>query len=73
MPVVVPDPSLGPVIRSAAGLVWFLTLATLAVNILVFGFHSWATGAADLGLIALTLVWFAIAAEDAGSAPAGRS
>ncbi len=65
VPVLVGEVGFGPTLRRAVAAVWLLTLATLAVNIAVLGFRSWATGAADLGLIALTLVWFAIASDDA--------
>ncbi len=73
VPVLVGEVGFGPTLRRAVAAVWLLTLATLAVNIAVLGFRSWATGAADLGLIALTLVWLAIASEDAGELAGSRS
>ncbi len=55
------EQSFGHGVRRAAAAVWALTAVVLVVNTIVLGFGSPATGAADLALIALTLVWFAIA------------
>ncbi len=68
VPVIVAETWAGPGVRRAAAAVWTLVLVALVVNTVVLGFDSWATGAADLALITLTLVWFAAAAVgDAGS------
>jgi hypothetical protein len=61
------EPWFGAGARRAAAAVWALTLAVLVCNTVVFGFRSWATGAADLALVTLTLVWFAVA--DTGRSP----
>jgi hypothetical protein len=60
------EPFIGRGVRRAAVAVWVLTAVVLVSNTVVFGFGSWATGAADLALITLTLVWFATAIADAG-------
>jgi hypothetical protein len=73
LPVIAAEPWCGPGIRRAAAAVWVLTMVVLVANTIVLGFDSWATGAADLTLIGLTLVWFATAVVDAGpsSRPSG--
>ena len=53
-------------VRRVAAAVWVLVLLVLVANTIVLGFESWATGAADLTLIAVTLAWFAIAVADPG-------
>jgi hypothetical protein len=63
-PRVVPEPWFGTTIRRAAAVVWFATLAALVANVLVLGIESPATVAADLGLIAMTFVWFAASIDD---------
>lgn len=45
-------------IRRTAALVWLATLGTLVANLLVLGIDSSATAAADLGLVAMSFVWF---------------
>lgn len=60
----------GPGIRMAARLVWFTTLALLVADIAVLGIDSWTTSAADLGLVAMTIVWFCVCIDDL-IAPAG--
>ena len=60
----------GPTARTAARLVWFATLALLVADIAVFGIGSWTTSAADLGLVAMTVVWFCVSIDDL-IAPAG--
>jgi len=54
----------GRELRSSIRMVWIAALALLAVDIVAFGIDSWTTTVADVGLIALTVVWFWIAAED---------
>ena len=54
----------GPNVRTAARLVWFATLALLVSDIAVFGIDSWTTSAADLGLVAMTVVWFCVGIDD---------
>ena len=54
----------GPELRSSIRLVWLATVALLALDLVAFGIHSWTTTVADVGLIALTLVWFWVCAED---------
>jgi hypothetical protein len=56
----------GPRLRSATRIAWVVTLALLLIDLVVFGIHSWATSAADLGLIGLTLVWFFVSVSDPG-------
>jgi hypothetical protein len=51
-------------LRSSIRMVWIAALALLAVDIVAFGIDSWTTTVADVGLMALTVVWFWIAAED---------
>ncbi len=70
LPVIAAEPWFGPGIRRAAAAVWVLTMVVLVANTIVLGFDSWATGAADLTLIGLTLVWFATAVG--GSGPSSR-
>ena len=60
----------GPRIRTAARLVWFATLALLVADIAVLGINSLMTSAADLGLVAMTIVWFCVGIDDL-IAPAG--
>ena len=57
-------PWFGPTIRRAAAVVWFAMLAALIANVIVLGIESPATAAADLGLIAMTFVWFAASIDD---------
>jgi len=64
LPGVVNEPWFGTTIRRAAAVVWFATLAALIANVLVLGIESPATVAADLGLIAMTFVWFAASIDD---------
>jgi hypothetical protein len=58
------EPWFGTNIRRAAAAVWFLTLAALVANVIVLGIDSPATVAADLGLVAMTFVWFAASIDD---------
>jgi len=53
-------PRLGPGIRYLTRVVWGGCVVVLALVTARFGIHSWATGAADLGLIAVTFAWFAV-------------
>lgn len=55
-------------LRVAAPIVWGLAVVLLVVNTIVAGFDSWATGIADLGVLALTAVWFAVSVD--GEPPA---
>jgi hypothetical protein len=57
-------PWFGTTIRRAAAVVWFAMLAALIANVIVLGIESPATAAADLGLIAMTFVWFAASIDD---------
>jgi hypothetical protein len=57
-------PLFGTTIRRTAAVVWFATLAALVANVVVLGFDSYATAAADLGLIAMTFVWFSACIDD---------
>ena len=63
-PVVAYEPWFGTTIRRAAAVVWFATLAALIANVLVLGIESPATVVADLGLVAMTFVWFAASIDD---------
>jgi hypothetical protein len=54
----------GTTIRRTAAVVWFAMLAALLANIVVLGFDSYATAAADLGLVAMTFVWFFACIDD---------
>jgi hypothetical protein len=58
------EPRFGSRLRVAAGLVWLATFAVLVCDIAAFGIESWATSAADLGLIVMTLVWFCVCIDD---------
>jgi hypothetical protein len=58
VPVVEYDPWFSQRIRRTAALVWFATLGTLLANLVVLGVDSYATAAADLGLVAMSFVWF---------------
>jgi hypothetical protein len=58
------EPWFGANIRRAAAVVWFATLAALIANVIVLGLDSPATIAADLGLVAMTFVWFAASIDD---------
>lgn len=51
-----PAPWFGLWLRTATRLAWVATLALMLADVAVFGIHSWVTGAADLALIALTVV-----------------
>jgi dTDP-4-dehydrorhamnose 3,5-epimerase len=51
-------------LRIAAPIVWGLAVLLLVVNTVVAGFDSWATGIADLGVLALTAVWFVVSLDD---------
>jgi hypothetical protein len=79
-PVVVPQPAVEPAprlvpvveyeawfsrrIRRTAAAVWFATLAALLANLVVLGVDSPATGVADLGLVAMTFIWFFACIDD---------
>jgi hypothetical protein len=58
------EPWFGTTIRRAAAVVWFATLAALLANVIVLGIGSPATAVADLGLVAMTFVWFAASIDD---------
>jgi hypothetical protein len=58
------EPWFGTTIRRAAAVVWFATLAALVANVIVLGIDSPATIAADLGLVAMTFVWFFACIDD---------
>ncbi len=53
-------PRLGSGLLAATRAAWLACVAVLAWVTLSFGIHSWATGAADLGVVALTFAWFAV-------------
>jgi hypothetical protein len=66
-PVVVSyEPWFGTGVRRLAAGVWVLVLVALVANVIVLGFDSWGTGAADLTLMIVTLAWFATAVADPG-------
>jgi hypothetical protein len=71
-PGVAYEPWFGTTIRRAAAVVWFATLAALVANVLVLGIESPATVVADLGLIAMTFVWFAASIDDLIEPPRER-
>jgi hypothetical protein len=54
----------GPRLKSAARVLWFVTAALLVCDVVVFGIESWTTTAADLGLIVVSLVWFIVCIDD---------
>jgi hypothetical protein len=58
------EPWFGTTIRRTAAVVWFATLAALVANVIVLGIDSPATAVADLGLVAMTFVWFAACIDD---------
>jgi hypothetical protein len=58
------DRRFGSRLRFAARLVWIVTLVLLICDIATFGIDSWTTSAADLGLIAMTFVWFFVCVDD---------
>jgi hypothetical protein len=64
VPVVEYEAWFGRRIRQAAGVVWLATLAALVANVVVLGVASPATGVADLGLIAMTFIWFFACIDD---------
>jgi hypothetical protein len=64
IPQVDAEPWFGTTIRRAAAVVWFATLAALVANVIVLGVDSPATIAADLGLVAMTFVWFFACVDD---------
>jgi len=51
-------------LRLAAPAVWALAVVLLVVDAIVFGLESWATGVADVGVVALTAVWFLAASAN---------
>jgi hypothetical protein len=57
-PMVGHEPWFGTRIRRIAAVVWFAMFAALIANVIVLGIDSPATILADLGLIAMTFVWF---------------
>ena len=57
-------PWFGTTVRRAVAVLWFATLAALIANVLVLGIDSYATGAADLGLVVMTFLWFAACIDD---------
>jgi dTDP-4-dehydrorhamnose 3,5-epimerase len=64
LPVIEADPRSKARLRLAIRIVWVATAVLLACDVVAFGLESWATGAADVGLIVLTLVWFAVTADE---------
>jgi hypothetical protein len=58
------DRWVGPRLRSAARILWFVTAAVLICDVAVLGIESWTTTAADLGLIVVTVVWFVVRVDD---------
>jgi hypothetical protein len=70
VPVIDYEPWFGTGLRRTAAVVWFATLAALVANLVVLGVDSYATAAADLGLVAMTFLWFAACIDDLiGSSP----
>jgi hypothetical protein len=63
-PVATDLPWFGTTVRRAVAVIWFATLATLIANVLVLGIDSYATAAADLGLVVMTFLWFAACIDD---------
>ena len=63
-PVATDVPWFGTATRRAVAGLWFATLAALIANVLVLGIESYATAAADLGLVVMTFVWFAASIDD---------
>jgi hypothetical protein len=51
-------PRSGVGIRHVASIVWVGMLAALVADVVVLGVRSPATGAADIGLVVVTFVWF---------------
>jgi hypothetical protein len=51
-------------LRAAVRLAWAVAVGLLLADVLVAGIHAWTTAAADLGVIVLTLLWFAVSVED---------
>jgi hypothetical protein len=51
-------------LRSSVRTVWIAAGVLLVVDLLAFGVHSWTTSAADIGLIAATLLWFWVCVDD---------
>jgi hypothetical protein len=64
LPVATELPWFGTTIRGAVAALWFATLAALVANVLVLGIDSYATAAADLGLVVMTFLWFAACIDD---------
>jgi len=64
VPVVEYEAWFGQTIRRTAGIVWFATFAALVANVVVLGVDSPATGVADLGLVAMTFIWFFACIDD---------
>lgn len=50
--------------RAVVRAAWLVTLALLVADVVLFGIRSWQTGVADVGLIVLTFLWFAVSVED---------
>jgi dTDP-4-dehydrorhamnose 3,5-epimerase len=65
LPIVVPadDARFRRRLLLATRAVWLAAVVLLVCDALAFGIESWATGIADIGVLALTLVWFAVSAE----------
>jgi len=61
---IVSDLQFGTRMKQAAAVVWFATLGALVADIVFLGVDSYATAAADLGLVAMTLVWFFACFDD---------
>jgi hypothetical protein len=64
LPAATDVPWFGTSIRRAVAVLWFATLAALLANVVVLGIDSYATAAADLGLVVMTFVWFAASIDD---------
>ena len=64
VPMVEYDPWFSQRIRRTAALVWLATLAALMANLAVLGINSYATAAADLGLVTMSFVWFFACIDD---------
>jgi hypothetical protein len=54
----------GDRLRVSVRLAWIAAAVLLLADVVTFGTHAWATAATDVGLVALTFVWFGVAVED---------
>lgn len=57
-------PWFGARLRALTRLVWLVSVALLALDLVTLGIHTWTTTVADLGVVVLTFVWFFVCVED---------